>query len=224
MSLIYSDTRLCDVIRQDPSVIPVINRFGVDLGVGDYSVQAVCRSHSIDEEFFLAILNTFINESYFPEQTLRSFNVAELLGYMVKTNAYYAQFQLPNIERHFSLLLKSARDESNNLGHIMRFFEGLKQDLLDRIAFDNDVLFPSIASRTECVTESSANGLDVMIEDKLGDLKSMFIKHLAGSYDQNLCYGVVVAIVTLEKDIRQNNRIRRNILMPLAEFRSPDVS
>ncbi|MCM1504091.1 MAG: helix-turn-helix transcriptional regulator [Muribaculum sp.] len=220
MSLIHSDTRLCDVIRQDPSVIPVINRFGVDLGVGDYSVQSVCRSHSIDEEFFLAILNTFINESYFPEKTLKAFNIDELLGYMVKTNAYYAQFQLPNIERHFSLLLRSAHDDNNNLGHIMRFFEGMKQDLVDRIAFDNDILFPYIASRTECLSAHSANGLDAMIEDKLGDLKSMFIKHLSGSYDQNLCYGVVVAIVTLEKDIRQNNRIRRNILLPLAEFKS----
>lgn len=220
MPLINPDTRLCDVVRQEPSVIPVINRFGINLGVGDFSVHAVCGSHGIDEDFFLAILNTFINENYFPEKTLKSFNVDELLGYMVKANAYYSHFQLPNIERHFNLLLKSTRDENNNLGHMLRFFEGLKKDLLDRIAFDNYILFPSIASGSECVSERSALGLDMMIEDKLGDLMSMFVKHLAGLYDQNLCYGVVVAILTLEKDIRQNNRIRRYILLPLASFKT----
>lgn len=222
MPLINSDTRLCDVISHEPAVIPVLNRFGINLGVGDYTVQAVCASHAVDEEFLLAIINTFINENYFPEKTLRSFNAAELVGYMAKTNGYYAHFHLPNIERHFNLLLKSSRDDNNNLGHMLRFFEGIKKDLLDRIAFDAEVLFPAIAARTECVSERSAVGLDTMIEGKLGDLKSMFIKYLAGEYDQNLCNGVVVAIVTLEKDIRQNNRIRRRILLPLASFKQPD--
>ncbi len=215
MPLIYTDTRLCDVVRQEPSVIPVINRFGVDLGVGDYSIHDVCRSHGIDEDFFLAILNTFINENYFPEKTLRSFNVGELVGYMAKTNAYYSHFQLPNIERHFNLLLKSANDANSNLELMLRFFEGLKQDLLDRIALDDNELFPAIMAGRGISADSRAVGLDSVIEDKLGDLKSMFIKHLAGRYDQNLCYGVVVAIVTLEKDMRQNNRIRRHILLPL---------
>lgn len=222
MPLIYSDTRLCDVVRQEPSVIPVINRFGVDLGVGDYSIHAVCRSHGIDEDFFLAILNTFINENYFPEKTLRSSNVGELVGYMAKTNAYYSHFQLPNIERHFNLLLKSAGDADSNLELMMRFFEGLKQDLLDRISFDDNDLFPAVMAGGGVSADGRAVGLDSVVEDKLSDLKSMFIKHLAGRYDQNLCYGVVVAIVTLEKDIRQNNRIRRHILLPLVSV-NPDV-
>ena len=54
------------------------------------------------------------------------------------------------------------------------------------------------------------------IEDKLSDLKNMFIMHLSGQYDLNLCYGVIVAIITLEKDIRQNNRIRNRILLPIS--------
>ncbi len=44
----------------------------------------------------------------------------------------------------------------------------------------------------------------------------MFIMHLSGQYDLNLCYGVIVAIITLEKDIRQNNRIRNRILLPIS--------
>lgn len=218
MPLICSDTRLCDVINHEPSVIPVVNRFGIYLGVGDYAISDACASRHIDEEFFLAILNTFINENYFPEKALRSFNVADLVGYMSKTNAYYSNYQLPNIERHFNLLLKSAHGSNNNLELMMRFFEGLKSDLLRRIAFDDECLFPAVGQGGAVVSEQEAVDFDCVIEDKISDLKNMFIKHLAGDHDQNLCYGVVVAIVTLEKDIRQNNRIRRHILLPLASI------
>lgn len=215
MPLINSDTRLCDVIRQEPSIIPVVNRFGINLGVGDFSVREVCRSNSIDEKFFLAILNTFINENYFPESALKSFNVAEIVDYLDKTDTYYADFQLSNIERHFNLLLRGSLDKNTNLELMLRFFEGLKGDLLSRIEYDRVTLFPSIISSGTMPSDCPSESFDSGVEDKLGDLKSMFIKHLTGSYDPNLCYGVVVAIVTLEKDIRQNNRIRSRILLPL---------
>ena len=107
MALIYRETRLADVIANETSVIPVINRFGINLGTGDATVDAVCRVHNLDTDFFLAILNTFINEGYFPEEKLRGFKASEIIDYLVKTNAYYSRFQLPNIRRHFTMLINS---------------------------------------------------------------------------------------------------------------------
>lgn len=52
MALIYSETRLADVIANETSVIPVINRFGINLGTGDATVDAVCRVHKLDTDFF----------------------------------------------------------------------------------------------------------------------------------------------------------------------------
>ena len=43
----------------------------------------------------------------------------------------------------------------------------------------------------------------------------MFVIHLKGEYDVNLCHAVLVAIMTLQKDIKQNNRIRYRILLPI---------
>ena len=53
------------------------------------------------------------------------------------------------------------------------------------------------------------------IEDKLNDLKSFFIIHLKGVYDINLCHAVIASIIALEKDLKQNNRIRERILRPI---------
>ena len=55
------------------------------------------------------------------------------------------------------------------------------------------------------------------LEGKLDDLKSLFVIHLKGEYDLNLCHGVIFAIYSLEKDIKQHNRIRNRILRPIAD-------
>ncbi|MDD6767384.1 MAG: helix-turn-helix transcriptional regulator, partial [bacterium] len=46
-------------------------------------------------------------------------------------------------------------------------------------------------------------------------LKRILIRHLAGDYNENLCYAVIFALSSLEKDIKQHNRIRYRILMPM---------
>ncbi|HIU39464.1 MAG TPA: helix-turn-helix transcriptional regulator, partial [Candidatus Limisoma intestinavium] len=59
MALVTPETKLCDVIIDEPSVIPVINRFDIELGVGDKTIKTICSEKSIDLNFFLLILNAF---------------------------------------------------------------------------------------------------------------------------------------------------------------------
>ena len=78
MALINAETKLCDVILHEPSVIPVINRFGIILGVGDKSIRTVCEEKNLDCEFFVTILNTFINEDYLPTQIILRYTNSRL--------------------------------------------------------------------------------------------------------------------------------------------------
>lgn len=218
MALIQANTHLSDVIAGEPDIIPVINRFGILLGTGDRTIAEICREHGLDTDFFLAIMNTYINDEYFPEKILKSFRASTIIAYLQKTNAFYQHFQLPNIERHFRSLIERS-GTNNNLGLMHKFFNELKQNLTDRITFDNEQWFPAILSLENDGNAGSHHGHETwdstVIEDKLSDLKSMFVIHLTGDYDTNLCYGVIVALLTLEKDIRQNNRIRDRILAPI---------
>ena len=224
MAVIIAETKLCDVILHEPSVIPVINRFGIILGVGDKSIRTVCEEKNLDCEFFVTILNTFINEDYFPENRLKSFCATQIVNYLTQTNAYYEQFQIPNIERHFNFLINQSDSENNNLELMKQFFDELKKELLSRIENDKNCWFPSIKVAAETLhgeyygekfqpdTEENDS-----LEEKLDDLKSLFVIHLKGEYDLNLCHGVIFAIYSLEKDIKQHNRIRNRILRPIAD-------
>ena len=42
MALINKYSKLSDVILEDPSVITILNRFNIFLGVGDKTVEQVC--------------------------------------------------------------------------------------------------------------------------------------------------------------------------------------
>ena len=222
MALVTSETKLCDVILDEPSVITVINRFGIALGVGDKSVKEICRQKEIDTNFFLTILNAYIYESLFPENGFDSFGAQEIIGYLEKTNQSYLRYQLPNIERHFKALIDHS-DKNNNLPLLLNLYNEVKDEMHKRIDNDNCHWFAEILRHEKGVapgqlTVEASDALRVAdsIEDKLIDLKNMFVIHLRGDYDRNLCQAVLFAIISFEKDIRQNNRIRNHILYPLA--------
>lgn len=220
MALVTPDTKLCEVIVDEPSVVPVINRFDIVLGVGDRTIKSICKEKGIDTSFFITILNAFIHESFFLENVTGAFNAGDVVDYLRKTNNSYLRNQLPNIERHFAALI-SRSDSNNNLPLLFNFYREVKTEIEQRIDSDNQ-WFDAIISAEQSNSEVSVAGNAVQaesdsIEDKLSDLINMFVIHLRGDYDRNLCHAVLFAVISLEKDICQNNRIRNRVLRPLVD-------
>ena len=220
MALVTPDTKLCEVIVDEPSVVPVINRFDIVLGVGDRTIKSICKEKGIDTSFFITILNAVIHESFFLENVTGAFNAGDVVDYLRKTNNSYLRNQLPNIERHFAALI-SRSDSNNNLPLLFNFYREVKTEIERRIDSDNQ-WFDAIISAEQSNSEVSVAGNAVQaesdsIEDKLSDLINMFVIHLRGDYDRNLCHAVLFAVISLEKDICQNNRIRNRVLRPLVD-------
>lgn len=220
MALVTPDTKLCEVIVDEPSVVLVINRFDIVLGVGDRTIKSICKEKGIDTSFFITILNAFINESFFLENVTGAFNAGDVVDYLRKTNNSYLRNQLPNIERHFAALI-SRSDSNNNLPLLFNFYREVKTEIERRIDSDNQ-WFDAIISAEQSNSEVSVAGNAIQaesdsIEDKLSDLINMFVIHLRGDYDRNLCHAVLFAVISLEKDICQNNRIRNRVLRPLVD-------
>lgn len=218
---------MSEVVEEHTSLIPVINRFGIHLGLGDKSVQEICDKYQLDCDFFLTVINTFLNEEYFPEKKLQTFHTSQIIDYLTKTNQFYLRDQLPNIERHLQLFIKQSLPGNNSLSLIGKFFLSFKEELNDRIQKDQEEWFPYCLSLSEKlksiqqikILDKKQINIHIESEDTiealLADLKSIMIKHLSGDYNENLCYAVIFALNSLEKDIKQHNRIRYRILTPI---------
>ena len=227
MPLVYSNMQLSEVVEEHPSLIPVINRFGIRLGLGDKSVKSICSEYNLDEDFLLTVMNTFLNEEYFPEKKLQTFHTSQIIDYLTKTNQYYQRYQLPNIERHLASFISMSTPGNSTLSLIGKFFSSFKEELTIRIQKDDKIWFPYCLSLSEKINRFSEKNHQELphlyseqhkedsIEALLADLKSIMIKHLSGDYNENLCYAVIFSISSLEKDIKQHNRIRYRILMPM---------
>jgi len=223
MPLVYPNMQMSKVVEDHPSLIPVINRFGIRLGLGDNSVNEICVKYQLDTDFLLTVINTFLNEEYFPERKLQSFHTSQIIDYLQKTNHYYCQHQLPNIERHLTYFIKVSSPENQSTLLIGDFFAGLKKEFESRISYDEKVWFPYCLSLSEKL-QKNTHQPDAQIctqlpedniEELLADLKKIMVKHISGEYDENLCYAVITAVNNLQKDIKQQNRIRYRILVPM---------
>lgn len=214
MALYNVDSKLSDAIMAYPSLIPVVNRLGVALGVGDQTIGTICGISHISSDFFLSVVNTFIDEEYFPVNAKDAFSAEMTVDYLRKTSLYYRHMLLPNIDRHFNLLIsKSGTD--NNLQLLQIFYEDMKGQL-EHCLVSEEANFATAIQKREMTPgmEAVVDGYGE-VEEKLHDLLTFFVVHLKGSYDRNLCMAVVSAVFSLEKDIRQNNRIRNRILLPM---------
>ena len=121
MPLVYPNMQMSEVVEEHPSLIPVINRFGIRLGLGDKSVKTICDEYELDTDFLLTVINTFLNEEYFPEKKLQTFHTSQIIDYLRKTNLYYQRYQIPNIERHLEY---SGKQYTQSDWQILFFFQG----------------------------------------------------------------------------------------------------
>lgn len=231
--LFLKDSKISEPIFKDPSVIAVLNRFDIYLGVGDTTIEEICLTKGIDIDLFLAVLNTYMDSNYYPALKSSAEYLKRVVDYLEKTDVFYRDVQLLNIDRHFEVLLrssKSAKGQNGNIELLNKFYQEVKEELHISIQNDCEYWFPKLR---EAISES--DGLlktmtfsepessiplpfrNINLEDKINDLISFFIIHLRGDYNPNLCHAVVSAIFVLEKDVCQNNRIRERIFRPLCE-------
>lgn len=212
MPFVTSTSRLSEIIIADTSLIPVLNRFGITLGVGDATVADACRAHGdIEPEFLVSILNTYLSNDYFPEQTLKGFQATTIIKYLRETYAYYTRFTLANIERHFNALV-GASGGDNNLGPMRKFFDTVKAAFVRLKDEDEKVTFPGLAT-LDAEALAAAGAATAPVEEYLTDMAAMLIVHLRGSVDSNLCYAVIAATTALAADFSKNSRIRNRILL-----------
>ncbi len=188
--------------------------------MGDRNIGAICLEKGIDADFFLSVVNTFLDSDYFPVNARGTFTLAKTIDYLRLTALFYCRVQLPNIRRHFSSLIERSHGE-NNLRFLRGFFDETAERIEALAADDEQGLFPSLLQGADRQDEvrRSVEGHDE-VEARLQDLLHLFVAHLKGECDRNLCTAVVTAIFSLSKDYRQNNRIRRRILLPVAGINS----
>ncbi|RLC24013.1 MAG: hypothetical protein DRH21_06180 [Deltaproteobacteria bacterium] len=220
MQLFQSTDKLFRIINNNYNLLPVFNRFGIHPGFKDKTVEQVCKEKNINKDFFLALINTYNNPDYFPEEELKSFSPLLIVDYLKKTHAYYLLYFLPKIERLLSKLVSSNIETNSEFKMIVSFFENYKKELIIHIKDEEDNVFPHVINFVQDHQKSNIKNAPTSfekehsnVEMKLSDLKNLLIKYLDPVYDNNDFNEFVSSLYQFEKDIIDHARIEDHILV-----------
>jgi len=219
MKIFSKEDRMTTLVTTNNNLLPVINRFGIQLGFKEQTIEEICHEKNVNQDFFLAIVNTYTNENFFPEEELLSFSPILLINYLKTTHQHYRNYTLPKIERLLTLVMETCSDNCDSLKMIRTFYQKFKQELLLHLSQEEEKVFPYIVELYQTRTlrreqKSIADYEDehTNVEEKLSDLKNLVIKYLEPHYDPNAMNEFLQALFQFEKDLFDHARIEDVVL------------
>ena len=226
MELFNPTTKMASLVHKNYLLLPVLNRFDISLGFQDKTVTEVCDELDIDIHFFLAIVNTFHNHEYFPEDELQSFSSNLIVDYLRKSHQDFIKVSLPGIEQSLQKLARGSK--SKDLKIIQSFYNTYKTELLDHIQDEEENAFPyvlelqnaydlEINPLPEKIANYSIQSFEkehTNVDEKLFDLKNIIIKFLEPNYSNIDCNEFLFKLFQFEQDLTDHARIEDNILVP----------
>ena len=204
--------KMSDVIASQPSLLQMISRFGIQLGVGERTVREVCEASKVDTNTFLAVANIMKEGP----------SVAQF--YVDKIHMPTLDFQLLHIRRKLLDAIDCSRQ--NEVAFlILKFFDEYMNEVRKHMEHENRQIFGYVDRLIsgENVTEfriqqysKSHDGMD----KKLQELKNIIIKYYTpaeGTSSDMLC-NVLFSIYNCEADLRAHCEMEEALFFPAVQL------
>lgn len=231
--LIDQNMKMADIVLHDPTLVPIINRFGIHLGMGDRTIREICLEHDLHLEFFITILNAFHDKLYFPKEQLKNFPPNLLINYLLKAHRYFLDDKLPEIATLIKEAVQEADVNKKKYAIIEKFLIHYKKEFSHHIDREEEKVFPYILKLEHAQSiEQSIEDIESLlqeypiaeyreehedVEEKIFDLKNIIVRHLPTPNNDRLWYQILREIFTLEKELNEHTRIEDLILIPKVE-------
>lgn len=214
------NTVMADVLSEYNELIPVLNRFGIKLGVGENTIESLCTTYNLNPALVLTILNVYIDENFYPDN-ISDIGTEEIVDYFHNTVENYNYELMPNIEKHLNaFIVISGSDQDANNGYAKKTTNVSLNQELNML----NLLFVKFKERMSDKLNNLMNYEDDFPDELLHDLKNILIKHLSTDFNQNLCYAVIFSVHSFQKDLAAHNRLRNRVITPkLNQLNSSDI-
>lgn len=226
MSFKFTD-KMRNVIMHDYTLLQVMNRFGIALGMGDKTVREVCMASGVDANTFLDVVN-YLDCGELTSEVIQTLHVPTLMQYLRNAHSYYLDFKFPDIRRK---LIESIDCSVNNeiAFLILKFFDAYLEVVRQHLAVENDTIFPYVEALLNNQLQKNfsirvfATQHDE-VDQKLAELKNIIITYYPTKADNNKFSSVLFDIFTMEKDLAQHTSIENNLFIPAVYLLEKDVA
>ena len=212
--------KMAEIICDNASLLPVIGRFGIKLGVGDESVQQVCARYGVDVNTFLAVINFLSGDTSTISSLQNSVSVEALLDYLKRSHAYFLDFALPAIRKK---LVEALGNEDNLTALVLKFYDDYVGEVRRHMEYEEELVFPFAMNSNEGSGQDPTEKAKIdtlsehhkVVDEKLVELKNIIIKYLpTDKINNNLLNSVLYEIFSCEKELDSHCRIEDNLFVP----------
>lgn len=211
---------MSEVIASQPSLLQMICRFGIQLGVGDKTVREVCEASGVDTTTFLAVANFMKHGQSVAPFFIDKVSVEALVKHLKAAHDFFLDFQLAHIRRKLLDAIDCSRQ--NEVAFlILKFYDEYLAEVRKHMEFENKRVFTYVDQLLagRCPAESllphAMKGHEAM-DRKLQELKNIIIKYYTptDSVSSDLLCNVLLSIYNCESDLRQHCAMEDALFVP----------
>ncbi len=217
---------MAEVVFSNEKLIPVIRRFGIELGFQNKTIEEISRENESHLDLLLLVMNLF-NDDTLRNQSVKEISmIPGLINYLKAGHRYYADEKLPYIHSLIEQFVKESKHPKS--GMLLDFFKEYRKEFIDHIDFEDQKVYPYIQDlylnyrnkdyrREYCIKDYIDHHTD--IEEKLTELKLLLIKYFPpteqGKFHRDL---ILLELFNLEYDLNDHSNLEDDVLVSLVKM------
>lgn len=210
----YDDV-IIDIINDDYTILPLLSRFSIPLGLGNETLNDVCRRNDIDVKALLLVLN-YIRTGIIDSSYISVVSPLEVVRFLKNSHDYFINYKFGHIRKNLIAALDLETNPTNNL--ILKFFDSFVKKVEDHFRYEENAVFPYVENLVD--GKKSAYTIEIFerhheeVVDALAELKNIILRYYRTTAP-NLMYDVLVDIYNCEEDLASHSDIENNLLIPM---------
>lgn len=216
------------VICDEPTLLQMMCRFGIPLGVGEKTVREVCEENHVDTVTFLAVADFMKNGPVSAAGFVDKVSVSALIDYLGRAHDFFLNFQLPAIRR--KLLESIDCSQQNEVAYlILKFYDEYMGEVRRHMQHENRKIFVYVNKLLQGVRPPDFEIAQfakshVGIDKKLQELKNIIIKYYSPVDTANQLADVLFDIFNCEADLRAHCGVEDALFVPAVQLLEENVS
>ena len=216
MSGYLPSDKMRSAVADSPKLLMALSRFGIPLGFGDDTIEAVCRRSGVDTPTFLAVASLIAGR----EVPGGEISLPSLMKYLRNAHAYFLDFYLPQIRSKLISAINHSGGEDVALV-ILKFFDDYVAEVRRHMEFENSQVFTYVDNLLRGFRspgfsiDSDFLANHQPIATKLRELKDIFICHFHGPQANNDMLNLVLFdIINCEGDLLSHCEVEDRLFAP----------
>ena len=213
-------TKMSELLSDNYSMLLLLFRFNISLGVGEKSIKDICQENNVDLHTFLSIVNFILHPETPALGTLHELYIPDVIKYLSNSHSYFLDFRLPTIRaKLFSAILAAPEDVRIA---IQRFFDEYVEEVRKHMQYENKIVFPYVEGLLKGESDpkysiSIFKKKHDQIEMKIMELKNILIKYYPARNDYQL-NSVLYDLFSCESELADHNHVEDFLFVPAVEL------